>query len=1240
MKQNKTILIINQTAGSPYHGMVYRNYYLAREWVKKGQKVIIISGSYFHNFSTLPKTDGLFTKDEIDGIEYWWVKLPKYSKSKSLGRLFTLFLFPLLLLLFPFWRLKRPETVIVSGPPHVSIFNAWFWSKIWNASLIYEVRDIWPLTIIKLGNISPWNPLILFLGVCERFAYRFSDKVVSVLALANRHFEKKGMAPDKFAYIPNGVDIGNLPILESSVSRNIEKLRLKNKIVIYTGSFGIANNLDQMLDAAAALQSENYHFVFVGDGPHREALMLKAKDLSKVSFFGPVPKSEIPAILNQADIAYVGLRKTDLFKHGISPNKLFDYMAASKPVIMAIDTEDDIVGKAECGISVPSCSPEDIASAVRILGNKETSELKQIGKNGRTYLEKNHTYKSLAEKYIRLMEKSVSDKLVVSPFWFGFNLVLIMGLILHYIVPLFIPQLFKNGITTLLIDPHIFNDLAAVVANSPWRDFTLRPQGQFPAGVLAFLYKITSYHKPAVLVPILAMLAGLTMKVICSCLNLLGVRGRWWPLLLATLFTVTPTSISWMIYPHKDAFIVPGVILICWSFLSVTLERVSAKQYIGLLLGSLFVFLNKPYFAELLIASTILCVPLFWISGNQSNRLKRAAFSFTGLLLFTTVAFVFKGYIEDADSVPNSEQPKVESIAVVNNSLPRHLDTKENWIDTWGGKLVNKPLLALAYTRERFLHQRSYGNTNFLQDIHLKSGNDTLLYLPHAIQLAFFEPLPWRGSEGSIPKQIIFRLLQVEMIVFYFLMFSLILAGRKSWKPSVLICIALALPFLLAFGFAVPNIGSVNRYRFPFLLIMKVAGFAALWNSSRFRWPGKILMWADPPELKRPKKKVLFLVPDDATFVIQRLVMAQGIQRAGYDVHVACPDLGYGQKIRELGFTFHLLDLNRGGLNPFADFIPFIRLVLFLAKERPDILQCVSIKPVIYGATAGTMVGLKRISCLVNGLGYAFEGRGTKGKIVLFVAKALYRNALAMPGVRVIFQNPDDQQYFIDSGIVDANKTLLIRGSGVNMQKFAPTPPPRNENPVILFVGRLLWSKGIRELVEAATKLKGEGLKFTLKIVGVPDDRNPEAVPSTFLKENHDKGIIEWLGRQTDMPKFYRESDVVTLPTAYREGLPLTLLEAASTGRPLISTDMPGCREIVRDGENGFLVPPQNSEELANALRKLIVDSELRKKFGESSAEIVRQEFSSEIVQQKLLSVYESLYSDSLHSSRISVTTA
>jgi glycosyltransferase involved in cell wall biosynthesis len=201
---------------------------------------------------------------------------------------------------------------------------------------------------------------------------------------------------------------------------------------------------------------------------------------------------------------------------------------------------------------------------------------------------------------------------------------------------------------------------------------------------------------------------------------------------------------------------------------------------------------------------------------------------------------------------------------------------------------------------------------------------------------------------------------------------------------------------------------------------------------------------------------------------------------------------------------------------------------------------------------------------------------------------------------------------------------VLIRGSGVDMQKFIKTPLPRTEVPTILYVGRLLWSKGIRELVKAAEILRERKVPFNLVIVGEPDELNPESANPAVIKEWEDKGLLKWMGRQADMPKFYQEASIVCLPS-YGEGLPLTMLEAAATGRALVATDVPGCREVVREGVNGFLVPVQDADTLAFALERLLRNKDLREKFGEASHRMVKEEFSSQIVEEKLLTVYSSL---------------
>jgi glycosyltransferase involved in cell wall biosynthesis len=353
--------------------------------------------------------------------------------------------------------------------------------------------------------------------------------------------------------------------------------------------------------------------------------------------------------------------------------------------------------------------------------------------------------------------------------------------------------------------------------------------------------------------------------------------------------------------------------------------------------------------------------------------------------------------------------------------------------------------------------------------------------------------------------------------------------------------------------------------------------------------------------------------------------MAQGAKSAGFEVEVACPNNGKSfEDIERLGFKCHEIDLNRGGLNPIKDMIKMIYLYKLLKRLKPDILQCVSVKPSIYGAITGQISGLKKIYCLINGLGYAFEKSDFKSSLVNKIVKILYRIALYPSSIKVIFQNPDDQNDFIREGLVEARKTHLIKGSGVNMQIFKPSDFSKNERPIVLFAGRLLWSKGLGTLIKAAQVLQNKNISFSLIIVGNPDFKNPQSISEDFLKNAENENLIQLMGYQQDMYQFYKMADIVVLPTEYREGLPLTLLEAASCGRSLIATDVPGCREIVRNGVNGFLIPPRDVNSLADAMEKLILSEDMRHKFGKASTEIVKNEFSSEIIQNKLNSLYKS----------------
>lgn len=369
--------------------------------------------------------------------------------------------------------------------------------------------------------------------------------------------------------------------------------------------------------------------------------------------------------------------------------------------------------------------------------------------------------------------------------------------------------------------------------------------------------------------------------------------------------------------------------------------------------------------------------------------------------------------------------------------------------------------------------------------------------------------------------------------------------------------------------------------------------------------------------------KVIFLVTEDWYFWSHRLPIARAVRDAGYEVIVATRVTNHGELIEKEGFKIVPIKLRRRSKNPFRDLMSIIELIKIYRKKRPTIVHQVAIKPVLYGSWAARITGVPATVNALSGLGFVFIASGWKNSIFREVIKFLYKLALSMDNSKVIFQNPDDRKTFVNAGIVDYNKTVIIKGSGVDPAKFKYSPEPKGI-PVVMLASRMLWDKGIGELVEASRLLKASDIICRVVLVGMPDPENPASIPEDKLRGWHSEGIVEWQGQQTDMPKVLAESNIVCLPS-YREGLPKILIEAASVGRAIVTTDVPGCREIVRHGVNGLLVPPKDSKTLAKSLTILIQNPELRSHMGEKGREIAVNEFSEEQVIKETIGVYRDL---------------
>ncbi|MFZ5575202.1 MAG: glycosyltransferase family 4 protein [Pseudomonadota bacterium] len=362
--------------------------------------------------------------------------------------------------------------------------------------------------------------------------------------------------------------------------------------------------------------------------------------------------------------------------------------------------------------------------------------------------------------------------------------------------------------------------------------------------------------------------------------------------------------------------------------------------------------------------------------------------------------------------------------------------------------------------------------------------------------------------------------------------------------------------------------------------------------------------------------KLLFVVTEDWYFVSHRLPLAVAAQAAGFDVAVATRAGRHAEIIRSAGIRLVPFALSRRGGNPFAEVIALWRLY---RHEKPDLVHHVALKPVMYGALAAWLARVPAQVNAVAGLGWLFTSSSGVVRLVRPVLRGMLGRLLDRPHSLTIVQNPEDQALLERSG-VSASRLRLIRGAGVDLQVFHPAIPPGGAVCIVL-VARMLWDKGVGEFVEAARRLTGAGVNARFVLVGDPDPANPASVPESTLRRWHGQHGVEWWGRREDMPAVLQAAHIACLPS-YREGLPKSLLEAAACGLPIVTTDAPGCREVVRDGVNGLLVPVRDAAALAAALKRLIEDAELRRRMGEASRVRAGEEFSQARVIEATLAVY------------------
>jgi glycosyltransferase involved in cell wall biosynthesis len=366
--------------------------------------------------------------------------------------------------------------------------------------------------------------------------------------------------------------------------------------------------------------------------------------------------------------------------------------------------------------------------------------------------------------------------------------------------------------------------------------------------------------------------------------------------------------------------------------------------------------------------------------------------------------------------------------------------------------------------------------------------------------------------------------------------------------------------------------------------------------------------------------KILLLANTDWYLYNFRLGLAQALRERGDEVVLVSPEGPHVSKLKERGFQWIRFPMERRGMNPAAELGTIQRLCRLYRGLKPDLVHHFTIKCVLYGSMAARITGVKEVVNSVEGLGYVFtEGQDRPGWLKVII-KALYR--LALKRTKVVFLNTDDERFFLRNRLVEVKNMHLTRGVGVDLQKFAVRPLPEG-TPIIILPARMLWDKGLKQFVEAARLIKGEGIPARFALVGDNDEGNPASATRAELLQLVKEGMIEWWGWKDEMEEVYAQAAIVCLPTFYREGVPKALIEAAACGRPIVASDAPGCREAVRQGENGLLVPMRDTASLADALRQLLLNPELRRKMGEKSRKIAEADFSIESSNLEMFEIYE-----------------
>lgn len=410
------ILYIDHYAGSPVLGMEYRPYYLARQWVREGHRVRIIAASYAHTRIRQPRVRELIDRQGFDGIEYIFLKTPSYS-GHGWRRILNIlvFVFHLYLRRRDLTQNFRPDLVIASSAYPFDMGPAQMIARQYGAKLVYEVSELWPDSPRQIWGLPETHPFIRLFAWGQKRACAAADVVVSMLPRAEEYLRGFGLGPGKFHHIPNGIDPeewnddredAGIDVLVQAV---IDRMKAQGRMIVgYAGTHGDTNALEVLVEAAGMVRDLKVGFVCIGDGPYRRPLDDFAEEMNVADFFvfcGPLPKRQVPRFLRQMDVLYMGAKHLDVYKYGVSFNKIYDYMMAGRPIVMAVDAGNDMLAEAQCGITVPSGDPKDVAAAIERLLAMKPAERDAFGVEAKTHVLLNNTYPVLARQFLEAVNR-------------------------------------------------------------------------------------------------------------------------------------------------------------------------------------------------------------------------------------------------------------------------------------------------------------------------------------------------------------------------------------------------------------------------------------------------------------------------------------------------------------------------------------------------------------------------------------------------------------------------------------------------------------------------------------------------------------------------------------------------------------------------------------------------------------------------------------------------------------------